>query len=588
MSNLSSDIDKIINNKKDKIDGKVNTSNSIFKFEPVWFKEFVEDKEYCNFIKLTKRQLDACYAILYSCTYEEFLENKNAINKNIFDKPMFNLAVLEWGKGSGKDTVCSLLTFYCAYFLMCCINPQQLLGLPDNEAIDIVNVAYSGDQATRVFFEKLKQRVMHNLWLKKHFDIKISNQYIGEKDIYDLEDEIKIGTNAIIFPNLVRLFSRHSEQESTEGLNLLMFTMDEADAFKDKTKSRNAEKIFNMLQTSAESRFGNRYKGFVISYPRTDKGFIKRMVKLAEKDLHIYADTAFTWEVKEELYASNDTFIFDAVLKDEKGKEFRKNFEIPIDFKSSFDRNPTIAKMMYMCLPPGAESPFIEYPERIKLCIDEFRKPILELENYYEDGKVRKRMKRWNIGMDDKIFTMTIDLGEKHDKCAMSLMHREGLTAMHDFSDTWKPIEPITKTKYMVDFLNVRDIIKEISKRIKIQVWFDRWQSSMMIQDLKKDGISADSYSLSVRDYNNFMEFLYSRRIILLDIQELSDEIEALERTDKGTVDHTDESEKDLTDTVVGGIRQLFIEEVKQTSEGGEFIEDNLGLQSGEIINSSV
>jgi len=99
MQDFYSDLNKIIKDKKNEIDGIKKVS--IFKegFEPIEFKNFVEDKEFCNFIKLTKRQLDACYAMLYGYTYDDYVKNKNNINKNIFDNPIFNLAVLEWGKG---------------------------------------------------------------------------------------------------------------------------------------------------------------------------------------------------------------------------------------------------------------------------------------------------------------------------------------------------------------------------------------------------------------------------------------------------------------------------------------------------------
>jgi len=508
---------------------------------------------------------------------EEFYGFCSPIHKNMILNDILH-------HNSGKDTICALMTLYCCYFLLCCNNPQKLLGLPDNEAIDIVNVAYSGEQAKFVFFEKLKQRVINNLWFKQYFNIKISNSYISEKDIVELRNEIRIGTNAILFPNLIRLFSRHSEQESTEGLNLLMFTMDEADAFKDKTKTRNADKIFNMLQTSAESRFGNKYKGFVISYPRTESGFIKRLIKLAESDLHIYADTAFTWEVKEELYKDRPTFDFEVIVKDKNNNDVKKIYKIPIDFKSTFDRNPTMAKSMYMCMPPGSQSPFIEYPDKLYACVNEFRKPIVEFEDYMENGEIKKKIKKWNIGLEDFTYILTIDLGEKHDKCGMSIFHREGARAIHDCSTVWRPIDKVTKVRYIVSFPNIRQIIKEISNRINIIVFFDHWQSSLFIQDLRNDGIKADAYTLTVKDYNNFMEFIYSQRIELLDIEELLTEIKQLERKEDGKVDHTEEGEKDLTDTVVGAIKQLFVEELKESKEGGEFIESNIEYQAGEII----
>ncbi len=56
--------------------------------------------------------------------------------------------------------------------------------------------------------------------------------------------------------------------------------MDEASAFLSKLKRENAEAIYQTLRTSAVSRFGSRWAGFVISYPRHADDFT--MTKLRE------------------------------------------------------------------------------------------------------------------------------------------------------------------------------------------------------------------------------------------------------------------------------------------------------------------
>jgi len=583
MSDLWDNLDRIIETRKLKLDG-IKQDDSIFRFRPVPFKEFVESRQYCAFIPLSRRQLEACYAMLYGCSFEEYDTIKDQ-EINIFDKPKFNTAVLLWGKGAGKDTICALLTLYVAYYLICCKSPQMLLGLPENEAIDIVNVAYSGEQANRVFFEKLKQRIIGNAWLRKYFSVQMSGGTISEKTVDQTNQNIVIGQNAIIFPNLIRLFSRHSEQESTEGLNLLMFTMDEADAFKDRTSSRNADKIFNMLQTSAESRFGNKYKGFCISYPRTDRGFMMRMMKMAERDLHIYADRAFTWEVKAEMYAKSDRFNFEVKSKDANNKDLIQKFLIPMDFKSSFDRNPTMARTMYMCMPPGAESPFIEYLDKLYECVNMHRNPILTVEDYVEHNEVKKKIIGWDVSPEDIEYVVSVDLGEKHDKCALSIMHRDGTRAIHDLSISWKPIDPEIKQRRSVSLINVREFIKSLSKRIRFICIFDKWQSSMFVQELKADGIHAETISTSnIKDYNDFMQFLYTQRLDLLNNEELLEEIKALERDEKGRVDHTQESHNDICDTIVRGLKVLFKEELITSKESGEFIANNLLYQGGDTV----
>lgn len=412
----------------------------------------------------------------------------------------------------------------------------------------------------------------------------ISIEYCGKETVYNYFEP---KTQEMIVNNILTL---DSEQESTEGLNLLCFTMDEADAFKAKTQVRNADKIFNMLQSSAESRFGSKYKGFIISFPRTDRGFMMKMMELAKVDLHMYADRAFTWEVKKEQYEKSGTFDFDVIKKDGENKELKNTYKVPLDFKSFFTRNPTMAKQMYMCMPPGAESPFIEYVDKLYDCVDKSMKPIFELEPVYDTytEHVRKRLIGINVPQNafSTEYVLTIDLGQKHDKCALSIMHRERDRAIHDLSISWRPYDPESQKKYVVDFINVREIVKEMAKHIHFKIMLDKWQSSLFVEDFRAAGLSADTYTLSVKDYNNFMDFIYTKRIILLNNNELIEEIKGLERTADGKVDHQagNATEKDMTDTIVGGIRTLFLTELVATKEGGEFITENLQYQGGDLI----
>ncbi len=46
---------------------------------------------------------------------------------------------------------------------------------------------------------------------------------------------------------------------------MLLWVMDEADAFETSQGESNAEKCFNTLKTSASTRFGSRYTGLIIS-----------------------------------------------------------------------------------------------------------------------------------------------------------------------------------------------------------------------------------------------------------------------------------------------------------------------------------
>jgi hypothetical protein len=228
---------------------------------PVPFDEFVEDKKHLNFVPLSERQYDFCFALLYGITYKDYKKGKEKLNFNIFENMTYTLAVAEVGKGSGKDTVAACIVCYICYVLLCLKDPQSQLNAPYREPIDVVNVARSAQQAEVVFFAKLQTRILNWQWLRKNYSIKKSGKAYSlteKKSNYEsmTENEVVVNTNAILFPKAIRLFSRHSMEESYEGLNPIAWIMDEA-CLRWNTAITDVEtKVTRSIQDWAESRKG--------------------------------------------------------------------------------------------------------------------------------------------------------------------------------------------------------------------------------------------------------------------------------------------------------------------------------------------
>lgn len=174
-----------------------------WKEDPVDIDTYVTSPMYQDLPALSPRQKIAISSIIGDVPKEVF-NRTNGVTTG----------VLLWGKGSGKDYVSSIIISYLAYILCCMKNPQRFLGIAPGEPMDIINVAYSSSQANLVFFAKLKQRIIKPMFRKY--------------DAHIIEDKIE-------FPNQVRLHSRHSENESYEGFNILAWIMDEA-CFSDDTQ----------------------------------------------------------------------------------------------------------------------------------------------------------------------------------------------------------------------------------------------------------------------------------------------------------------------------------------------------------------
>ena len=394
-----------------------------------------------------------------------------------------------------------------------------------------------------------------------------SIEYIGKKQLYCLE------VDTISSFNANGIYSSNSELESIEGLNLISYIMDEASAFRDKSKNRNANKIFDMLNTSAESRFGSRYKGFILSYPRYKGDFTMQMYEESLSSLQMYGVKLCTWEARP---FPGPTFKFE-------------KWNVPISLKYSFDHNPKDAKAKYCCEPPSVESPFIQFPEKVDEAIDHERLPIVEVEDYYSEGKIRKRITKWNIAVSTEEFLINIDLGLKNDAAGLSVTHKEDDKLIVDLIVSWDPQIKDSKGQVIkeaiVDLNNIEEFIKELKTRIRIGgVYFDRWNSALLVQRLSIMGIHSDVYNLKYSDYKTFIDLLYSDRISLLNDGILISEIKQLQSIKSEKVDHPEGGTKDKIDCIVGAVKVLFTSEGERLSAEGEFIYENLHEQGGEWI----
>lgn len=534
------------------------TSAPNFKETPVDFKTFVESADHMNFPPLSERQLDVARYMLGQDPTATF-DNDNT------------LAVLCWGKGAGKDSLACLMILYIVYFCLCLKDPQKYFNLPSGEPIDLLNVAYSADQAQQVFFEKFRQRVLRWAWLKRKYTIKMSGVYLKQMKDEDLtQDVVVIIRDGIIFPHIIRAFSGHSQQESLEGRNLLAFCMDEAAAFKDKTETHNADKIFGVLQSSATSRFGNRWKGFILSYPRYKGDFIEKMHDLAESELHWYSDKGSTWEIKPLRYFTGKWVDFEGT-------------KIPKEFEKEFRRNPAEANCKYRCIAPEVEQAFMEYPEKIEACIDFARKPIATFESYEENGYIKKRVSSVEGRTDQREYVITVDLGLRGDAAAFSIFHKEFVDGapryIQDAVTAWIPDR---SRNILVSFTNVEEVVSELKKYITISgVFFDQWQSATLIQRLAIAQVHSEQYKLDFQDYKNFKERIYSSQIRLLPYMDQITEMKRLVLLRGGKVDHMADGSKDLCDTVVGAVKILSSDGRRSgtgfDSAGGEFVGENLG-----------
>ena len=577
----------------------------VWRESPVTFDDFVEGEAQLNLPPLYERQRAFVREVLGDDPAAMFNDPFEAAGEA---KRAYQLAVGLWGKGSGKDYVCSIIVCYCIHVLLCLNDPQAYLELAPGEAIDIVNVAYNADQAKRVFFTKLKSRIENWRWLTQGYNIVIAgrrqNGYRPDLGTVQVNDDF------VEFPNKIRAWSRHAQNESYEGLNVLVWLMDEASAFLSKLKRENAGAIYNTLKSSAGSRFGRRWLGMVISYPRHADDFTMTLLKLAQTrpELGIYgAGPATTWEINQRTRKEPRVKIRDT--------------EVPSSLAQDFEEDYESALGTYCCQPPKAREAFFRYPQHLWEAVTA-RQPAIEWEpivipREQGDGTVRKlrgvqitTMRELPEGT--KLYTHG-DPGLSSDSFALALGYAVPATIMvtvpagevldagqlkvrglkaEDPIDWERDVirtvivalivwRPDPRTGMQVDLQNVEDTILELRKHYpsighwtkkrrgeskpRPTVTFDHWNSAQTIQRMqaKRLNVADEMWArdFQVGIYRNARTSFYQGLVDLPNTESITSvdpqspgalyELERVEFIDGQKIDHPEGGGKDMGDALV-------------------------------------
>jgi hypothetical protein len=579
--------------------------DGVWRTEPVHISEFMCSREHLGLGPLYPRQQAAISRLLGDDPLSIFEEPGDATSRE------FQLAVLLWGKGSGKDYVCSCLVAYLVYVLLCLVDPQRYFEFAPGEPIDIVNVAYNADQARRVFFEKLRQRILGWQWLSANFNLiergRARNKHIPGRETVHINDQ------EVLFPRQIRCFSRHSENESYEGYNIVAWIMDEASAFLSKAKRENADLIYQTLRTSAASRFGLRWVGAIISYPRHGDDFTMTKLREAERDpqLGILPDgPAATWEINERV--GTGEFL-----------EVRAGHMVPAELYNDYILDFEEALARYECQPPAARDAFFRFPDRLEAAVRIGRKPLVEWEPVVSRRRVSgpegeeavreyaaiKVTRLGSLPKGTKVFAHG-DPGLVNDSFALCLAHgvpatievklpagevmdsvdlearrlaptdvidweRDVVRTVVDAVIVWQP-DP--RHGRQVDLQNVEDTLMLLRDRYGIgfkasepTLTFDHWNSAHIIQRCQQRKMNVDdemwSRAFQVDIYRNARSCFYNDLVTLPDTPAITGtdplgpgalyELKRIEFVDGQKIDHPEGGSKDIADAVVRAIQHV-------------------------------
>jgi len=431
----------------------------------------------------------------------------------------YNEAVFDEGIGAGKSYKSSVIITYLVYRTLILINPQKFFHLAKGSAIYFMNMSIRGDQAIKVVFGEIAQRINNSPWFRER-------NYLPNPNI---KSELQLPKNITIVPG-------NSKETFPLGFNLLGAVMDEA-AHYTETETRDvAEEMFNALYSRIKNRFGFKGMLVMISSPRYIDDFIEKKMEEAKTNQRIFARRKATWESKpKSMFSGEKVTINGYIIPKEYELEARRNFD-------RFKRD-------IMAIPSLALEPYFKQWAFVENAIDESIFYPLE-----DDGKIKLSFR----GRKGKLYYMHIDLSLTTDATGIAMCHNEEDLIIIDLmmkiqAQVGKEID-LAEIKGTV--FGLKGLGFDIAK-----VTYDQFQSASSIQELNKHGFNAERLSVDkdLSCYETLKEGIYAGKVKYYRYQPLLSELKRLELVDGKKVDHPANGSKDVSDAVAGAVYNCIV-----------------------------
>lgn len=485
------------------------------------------------------------------------------------------VALLFWGKGSGKGSISAKLLVYAGYLLKLMVDPRAYFKIGRTAPIHMINVSYNSRQAKQVFFQGyLVPTVLNciNPETKKNFFAEQGmDMRVGEGDILadtiHFERPTKQGEGGISAVSLAG-----DRGVSIEGYSPLLIFVDEISSMQSPVK---AEKLVDDLEKSAQSRFGNFYKLIIASFKQGKNCLMTLKVEEAlQKQLaDTYVDIASTWSVNR--------------LK-------RRE-----EFQSIYDKNPVNAARSYECkeVEGADDNVFFKLADKLQASFRSDREnpfdddvitiPSDQLRSlFFKDGLAPITGCKYHIHID-------LAKGTGSDRCGFVMAHREGLESLNS-DDLKKYIDgeledkqfdikadiilqiTASTTQKEIMLSEVRQFVFRLhAMGFRLSVTLDGFQSMDTIQIFNDRGIETEMLSVD-RDrkaYDTVQSLVYRGNLHLYEHKILHRELAELEESEDGRkIDHpfkslhraryedgVDFGSKDIADALSGAVLKAVL-----------------------------
>lgn len=548
---------------------KKGSAEDLFDEIPVSLSEFVTSPKYLNNFALSNVQYELVQKmerVLYNGidvatkqyhkendTYKLMAEHEKYWKDPV---PMVNKIPAMWGKGGGKDSTVRIGLLRVVYILMCLKSPQLYFGMQPQDSIHTLNMAANAPQARDAFFDPIK------LMVRKGW-------FAGKADPIQ---------GAIRFDKSILSISGHSEAESKEGLNLILGIGDEIDTFPTSADSRKtasgkpasntAEHTWDMMVSSAQSRFYDTYKVVAISYPRFKGSPIMKLMEKGKSKMATDGPKS-TW------FASGPFPTWEA--RPGRTKAY---------YQDAYDDDPIEAAAKYECTPAHSWAPYFQNAEALEACFEDKESPIQVVGYSFRAGSWMPEYKFSDsfYPIQGAIYAIHGDMAVNGDRAGIAMSHvvrwEEDIREMIDFEgvlNTAREPHPFVKNDFCISYDSDKSAIpqREIQIRWARQLCFDLqargfniglmtydgFQSVDSMQILTAKGIESKRVSTDLNEgiWGSLKDLANDRRLIAVKDVDLLDELKSLTRNQKNKVDHPAGGSKDKADAFACSIAGALV-----------------------------
>jgi len=494
----------------------LNNLSEVYEEHPVDIEEFLTNPLYCPAARQVRPEI-----------------KKMLIEFFINDAYTEGLVIA--GIGSGKSFFTSKAIEYITYKLLCLKNPQKFFNLADDSGIYVVNVSTNKEQAKKVVFGEIKNRIDQNPWFR-HF----------HKPSDDIKSELRFDKNISVFP-------LGSNEAAPLGYNIFAGIIDEA-SFHVRTKHKDyAEASYNQMSKRIKSRFISNGKTFIITSPRFVYDFAEKKFE-EDKNPALYKRRLATWEAIPKEQFCGKVFDLGDFFPEHKGKM------VPVEYKIDFQKNPDLAMRDLGAVPSLAVQGFFRDGQIIVRNANKKR---------LDPITVDKKLASWFKCVDNEPRYIHIDLGlgrENGDVAGFAMGKFDGWSDVKNegtgkierrpkiYIDLMKTFQAAPGRE--IQFSEIRDFIYALKTRgFNIRrISADSWQSKDTLQILHNAGYQTMTLSVdkNIEAYNFLKESVLERRLDYYLHPIFVKECRYLELIEGKKVDHPMGLTKDLSDAVAG------------------------------------